>query len=98
MRLQSTWYDEHAGADVAERYLAAFRRRIDALRQNPSLGKIRHFRDPRLADIRSLNFGGRFKTHLIFFRIRHDVLQVFRVMHGSRDLPRRLLDPPGAED
>jgi plasmid stabilization system protein ParE len=31
---------------------------------------------------------------LIFYRNNGDALSIERVMHGARDLPRRLLEPP----
>jgi len=41
---------------------------------------------------------GAFKVHLIFYRVETEELDVFRVLHGMRDLPRRLTQPPGASD
>jgi plasmid stabilization system protein ParE len=38
-----------------------------------------------------------FRVHLIFYRVEGECLVVFRVMHGMRDLPRRLIEPPGSE-
>ena len=38
-----------------------------------------------------------FDKHLIFYRVCGDTLDIVRIVHGRRDLPRRLLDPPGAE-
>lgn len=98
LSLQSAWYAEHAGMDIAERYLAAFATRLELLRCMPMLGRVRKFRHQKLAGLRSIIFGGKFYNHIIFFRIEGDVLQVFRVIHGARDLPRRLLQPPGSED
>ena len=38
-----------------------------------------------------------FDRHLIYYRISGEELVAFRVVSGARDLPRRLLDPPGTE-
>jgi hypothetical protein len=36
-------------------------------------------------------------VHLVFYRVFERHLDAFRTLHGKRDLPGRLLDPPGAE-
>ena len=38
-----------------------------------------------------------FDRHLIYYRVSGEELIAFRVVPGARDLPRRLLDVPGAE-
>ena len=83
---------------MAERYLDAFSRTVALLSREPGVGQTRHFRSPRLKGIRSMPLHGAFKVHLIFFRVEGEVLDVFRVLHGMRDLPMRLLQPPGADD
>ena len=97
VRLQSLWYDINAGQDVAERYLNFFVQTLHTLAKQPDLGRIRKFRDRRLAKLRSFRIEESFEKHLIFYRVEDDTLVVFRVLHGVRDLPRRLLEPPGAE-
>jgi plasmid stabilization system protein ParE len=37
----------------------------------------------------------RFGVHLIFYRADDEVLGIERILHRARDLPRRLLEPPG---
>jgi len=64
------------------------------LTRQPGLGWAWKFRARELAGIRSFPVGGRFKVHLFFYRVTGEVLSIERVMHGGRDLPRRLLDPP----
>jgi toxin ParE1/3/4 len=95
--LQYEWYAENADEDVAERYLAAVERTRISLCQQPDLGRLCHFRGRKLANLRSIPMEGAFKKHLMFFRLQDDTLFIFRVLHGVRDLPRRLLDPPGVE-
>ena len=93
--LQHEWYARKAGEDVAERYLAAFRTSIEELVRQPDLGKLRHFRAASLRDVRSLSIQRPFQVHLIFYCYSATKLEVIRVLHGMRDLPRRLLGPPG---
>jgi toxin ParE1/3/4 len=91
---QYRWYLENAGVDVAERFLAGFDATVKKLAGQPGLGQRRRFRAKELAGIRSFPVSGHFRVHLIFYRSSGDVLSIERVMHGARDLPRRLLEPP----
>ena len=97
IRLQTVWYDEQAGSDIAERYVTAFMSTAHSLSRQPDLGRLCHFRVRKLANLRSIPMEGAFKKHLMFYRLQDDTLFIFRVLHGVRDLPRRLLDPPGVE-
>ena len=96
--LQYRWYLEHANESVAERYLNAVKATLDLLATQPDLGRRRKFRHPELRDIRSFRVVSPFGVHLIFYR--HSATELFaeRVMYGGRDLPRRLIEPPGAAD
>lgn len=98
LTLQYGWYAQQAGDDIAERYLESFRRTTEALVRTPEAGVQRCFRNPQLAGLRSLQLSGGFRVHLVFYRIEGETLVVFRVLHGMRDLPRRLTEPPGAGD
>jgi len=91
---QCRWYIENANAEVAERFLTAFHVTVGILARHPGLGQARKFRAPELAGSRSFPVGGRFGVHLIFYREIGEALSIERVMHGARDLPRRLLEPP----
>lgn len=93
---QHYWYARHAGLDIAERYLEAFRMAAVSLGIRPDLGRLRLFKDRRLEGIRSLPVTKPFGVHLIFYRVLTGRVQNIRVMHSMRDLPRRLLQPPEA--
>jgi len=95
--LQYEWYADVADEELAERYLAAFHETKEQLCCLPDLGRARKFRNRRLARLRSFQIQGSFHKHLIFYRVEDNTLVVFRVLQGMRDLPRRLLEPPGAE-
>ena len=95
--LQYEWYADAADEDLAERYLSAFHETKEELCRQPDLGRIRKFRNRRLARLRSLQLQGSFHKHLVFYRVEDNTLVVFRVLQGMRDLPRRLLEPPGTE-
>jgi len=95
-RRQYDWYLEEASEEVAESYLRAVGNTIELLLTHPDLGQRQRFRNPILANIRSFRVESPFRNLLIFYRHHEKVLSVERLMHGSRDLPRRLTEPPGS--
>jgi toxin ParE1/3/4 len=80
--------------EVAERFLAGFDATVKKLARQPGLGRRRRVRAEELRGIRSFPVSRPFGVQLIFYRSSGDVLSIERVMHGARDLPRRLLEPP----
>lgn len=91
--LQYRWYLENADLDVAERYLLAVHETIQSIAQQPDLGIRRHFAASELRKIRSIQVNKPFDRHLLFYW-DGNILRIERVMHGARDLPRRLLEEP----
>src|SRR5207244_8860892 len=57
-----------------------------------SIGRLRRFRALELHGIRSVAIRGGYGAHLIFYRTTGNTVSVERVMHGARDLERRLLE------
>ena len=92
--LQYRWYLEQAGELIAERYLDAVLGTLCLLATQPDLGRERKFRHPSLRAIRSFRLVSPFQVHLIFYRCTSAELIAERLMHGARDLPRRLLEGP----
>jgi toxin ParE1/3/4 len=95
MTLQYRWYLDHADADIAERYLRAVHETILRIAERPDLGSRRRFTAPALASIRSIQVKRPFDRQLVFYLVGNE-LRIERVMHGSRDLPNRLLEEPEA--
>jgi plasmid stabilization system protein ParE len=91
---QYRWYLDHSTTAVAERFLKTFDARTTLLAAFPDIGQPRRFRAPELQGVRSLSVGIRFGDHLIFYRADAKTISVERVMHGARDLERRLLEAP----
>ena len=89
---QARWYLREAGETVARRYLSALDATLSLLCQQPGIGRVRRFRHPLLKGIRSFRVNPPFNLHLIFYRFDATTLYVERVMHGARDLPRRLVE------
>ncbi len=91
---QVDWYRDYAGAEIAGRYVDAVEATLRELVQTPGLGRPRFQSWPELAGIRSWRVQRPFHRHLIFYRYDDRTLLVERVIHGARDLPRRLRQPP----
>jgi toxin ParE1/3/4 len=88
------WYFDEAGGAIARRFLESVWRAMELLALRPGMGKARRFRHPELRGIRSYRVPPPFQAHLIFYRYSDKELSIERLMHGRRDLPRRLLEPP----
>lgn len=91
---QYRWYLKNGGVGIAERFLNSFDATLRRLARMPLLGRLRHFRSPELAGTRSMPLEGSFRSHLIFYRASEKTLSIERVMHGARDLERRLVEDP----
>ena len=94
---QFGWYFDEAGEELAWRFLRTVDLTLQKLSRQPGLGRVRRFRNPVLHGLRSFRVDPPFHRLLIFYR--HNAAEVIaeRLMHGSRDLPRRLVEPPGSE-
>ena len=95
--LQYRWYLREAGEEVAERYFAAVLANVRELARHPGLGRQRKFRGEALQGLRSFRVDRPFHRHLIFYHATENELFAERVMHGTRDLPRRLREVPGSD-
>lgn len=94
---QFEWYAMKAGWEVAERYLTAVEATCRLLGQHPQLGPTSGFTHPRLREWRFFVVFRPFRKHVLFYELRGGDVVMRRAMHGHRDLPRRLLEPPGTE-
>ena len=88
---QYKWYARHANRDVAEEYYDAFLAAVTLLELQPGLGVAQDFGIKRLAGLRWLVMVRPYDNHLIFYKYDSEVLRVVRVIHGARDLPRRIM-------
>jgi len=91
---QVDWYRDKAGQGVAERYVDAVETTLQELSNTPGLGRPRCQVRPELAGIRSWRVRKPYHRHLIFYRFDERTLMAERILHGGRDLPRRLLESP----
>ena len=88
------WYRDHAGPKIAERFVSAAQSSLIALCRTPGLGRPRFKNWPELSGIRSFRVERPFHRHLIFYRFDERSLFAERLIHGARDLPRRLIRSP----
>lgn len=93
----AAWYDQEAGWDVAEEYLRAVGASLIKLADMPGLGRPTFFQAAELFGLRCWRAEPPFQKHLIFYRHDETTLYAERIIHGARDLPRRLAEPPGSE-
>ena len=94
---QVDWYRDHANSEVAERFVEAVQVTLVSLTQTPSLGRVRFADWPELADLRSFRVYRPFHRFLLFYRLDGQRLWAERLIHGARDLPRRLRESPYRE-
>jgi plasmid stabilization system protein ParE len=95
--LQFRWYAYEAEWNVAMRFLRAVDETLELLAFQPKPGRARKFSYRRLRGLRSFRVSPPFNKHLIFYRHDSTNLNAERVVHGARDLSRRLVQPPGAD-
>ena len=71
----------------AEKVLDALERSITSLLDTPGIGRLWESPDPRLEGLR-VAVSTPYRNFLIFFRPVADGIEVFRVIHGARELDR----------
>lgn len=89
---QYRWYLQQAGEELASRFLDALEITLEKLVMEPDLGRQRKFRNAALADICSFQIEKPFQKILIFYRHNVRELSAERLMHGARDLQKRLAE------
>lgn len=94
---QYEWYLSNASNEVAERYLGMVEATCALLADHPLIGAPLDTTQPRLAAWRFFVALRPFQRHVLFYEMIGADLVLRRAMHGHRDLPARLLEPPGAE-
>ncbi len=69
---------------AADRVLDAAFETFILLTQAPHLGRLRRFQLSVLRDLRSFGVSG-YPNFVIFYRVRKDVIEIVRVLHGAQD-------------
>ena len=93
----AAWYDHEAGWEVSERFLRSVVATLARLPEMPSIGHPTFFPASELRGLRCWPAERPFQKHLVFYRNNEAVLYAERIVHGARELSRRLIEPPGSE-
>lgn len=97
LEAQYVWYTATAGEEVADRFLETVEATCRLLGRHPGLGPLGGFAHARLCEWRYFLAFRPFNQHLLFYEVVEDEVIFRRAMHGRRDLPHRLLQPPATE-
>ena len=77
---------EHS-EEVALRFLHAAQETLELLATQPKMGKVTAYRNRLLVGMRVFPVKN-FEKYLVFYRPIQDGIEVVRVIHGARDIPR----------
>ena len=81
-------YREEAGASVALGFVDALETGLRHIGEHPASGSPRFAHDLGLPELRCWPLGG--YPQIIFYVVAEDVVDVWRVLHGARDIPSSL--------
>jgi toxin ParE1/3/4 len=84
------YYYQQGGVDLELRFLEAVEAAIVSIAQHPGIGSPRYAELLRFPGLRFFLVKG--FPHLIFYVEREDHVDVWRVLHGQRDIPAWLGD------
>ncbi|MBT8488551.1 MAG: type II toxin-antitoxin system RelE/ParE family toxin [Gemmatimonadetes bacterium] len=79
------FYREVAGANVARDFVEALSKAFALIERHPEAGSSRRAEELRLPGLRSWRVDG--FPHSIFYVLRSNGVDVWRVLHHARDLP-----------
>ena len=85
-------YRTNVGPGVAVAFVDAIEQTFDLLAQHPAAGSPRYAHELDLPGLRSHPIAG--FPFLVFYGERADHVDVWRVLHGHRDIPESLRMPP----
>lgn len=85
-----TYYAEAAGPHTADRMIKTIAETCRMLEDHPIVGRAR---DEIRSDLRSILA----HPYVIFYRIRNDIPQIVRVLHGRRDIDEIFSDEPESD-
>lgn len=84
-------YLDDGAQQAALGFIAALERAYAHLAHHPSTGSVRYADTLDLPGLRFWPLAG--YPHLVFYMDRHDHVDVWRVLHGQRDIPTRIREP-----
>lgn len=93
--VERQWYLKKAGSRIADSYLEAVEATCRLIGKHPGIGPRLRLKEPRLEGWRSFQVFRPFMKQILFYEIRGEDVLMRRTMYAGRDLPRRLVEPPG---
>jgi toxin ParE1/3/4 len=84
------WYRVHAGAAVAVRFVDSLERALASIATHPRAGSPRYAHELDLPGLRMVAVAG--FPQLVFYVEAPTHVDVWRVLHGERDLPSTLFE------
>ena len=89
---QWVWYAENADIDTADQFLKVADETSKMLARQPEAGYRFFVRRPELQGLRRFPLSGGFEKILLFYFPLPEGIDLVRVVHGSRDLERLLME------
>jgi toxin ParE1/3/4 len=80
------------GEPLADRFINHVEETLRLLAQQPAIGHPGRYRHPGLRGLRMHTVIKPFRAWLIFYWDRPESVDLFRLIHGARDLPRVLVE------
>lgn len=91
------YYISEGSPAAARQFRTQAEATFQRLARMPNLGTRYEHDHPALAELRFLPLPSRFKNYLVFYRPIAGGIEIARVLHGARDLPRILSEELGIE-
>lgn len=85
------YYAREADPDIAFRFIEALRSAYRTIAEHPAVGSHRYALDLALPGLRNWAVNG--FPYLVFYIERDDHIDVWRVLHGRRDIASRMQEP-----
>ncbi len=85
------WYLEEAGFDVASGFLAELEAAYDHIARHPATGSPRLGIELNIPDLRVWSLDR--YPQLVIYMEQAQHVEVWRVLHGARDIPATLIEP-----
>lgn len=87
-----SFYLREAGGEVALGFIDALEAAYRHIASYPGSGSLRYAHEMNLPSLR--NWPIKRFPYIVFFVEREDHIDVWRILHAERDIPRWLQDPP----
>ena len=85
------YYAGEGGEALALRFIDALERGLELITRHPAAGSARFGYELQLPGLRACLLQG--FPYLVFYVEQDDFVDVWRVLHGHRDIPAQLLQP-----